>query len=67
MLNASVNKFRDTYPFVNSDPGHTGGFDDNAVPHRRIDYILCSPDLTPIKSKVICSIVSDLCAVVTKF
>jgi len=67
MLNASVNKFRDTYPFVNSDPGYTGGFDDDAVPHRRIDYILCSPDRVPTESKVICSIASDHCAVVTKF
>ncbi len=67
MLNASVNKFRDTYPFVNSDPGYTGGFDDDAVPHRRIDYILCSPDLVPTESKVMCSIASDHCAVVTKF
>ncbi|NVM53327.1 MAG: endonuclease/exonuclease/phosphatase family protein [Candidatus Helarchaeota archaeon] len=67
MLNASVNKFRDTYPFLNPDPGYTGGFDDNAVPHRRIDYILCSPDLVPTECKVICSIASDHCAVVTKF
>ena len=68
MLNASVNKFRDTYPFVNkTNPGYTGGFDDNAIPHRRIDYILCSPDLIPNESKVICSIASDHCLVVTKF
>lgn len=67
-LNASaLVKFRDSYPFVNSDPGYTGGFDDNAIPHRRIDYILCSPDLIPTESQVICSLGSDHCAVKTTF
>lgn len=67
MFNASVNKFRDTHLFLNSTPGLTGGFNDDAIPTRRIDYILCSPDLVPTASKVICSIASDHCAVLTKF
>jgi endonuclease/exonuclease/phosphatase family metal-dependent hydrolase len=67
-LNASsLVKFRDTYPYLNSDPGYTGGFDEDAVPHRRIDYILSSPDLVPTTSWVTCSLGSDHCAVVTQF
>ncbi|GAH28762.1 unnamed protein product, partial [marine sediment metagenome] len=42
-------------------------FDDNYQPTRRIDYIMCSPDLIPIESNVFCSIGSDHCAVLTKF
>ena len=57
----------DTYPFLNSDLGYTGHFDEDNLPQRRIDYIMCSPDLIPITSSVFCSIASDHCAVITKF
>jgi endonuclease/exonuclease/phosphatase family metal-dependent hydrolase len=63
----SILNFTDTYRYLNSDPGYTGDFDDNLVPQKRIDYILCSPDLTPITSTVYCSIGSDHCAVITQF
>lgn len=59
--------FTDTYRFLNSDPGYTGDFDNNLQPQKRIDYILSSPDLTPITSTVYCSIGSDHCAVITQF
>jgi len=59
--------FTDTYRLLNSDPGYTGYFDDNHNPQKRIDYILCSPDLNPISSEVFCSIGSDHCAVITQF
>ncbi len=57
----------DTYRFLNSDPGYTGHFDDNHIPRKRIDYILCSPDLTLIISEVYYSLSSDHCAVITDF
>jgi endonuclease/exonuclease/phosphatase family metal-dependent hydrolase len=59
--------FTDTYRFLNSDAGYTGHFDDNHIPHKRIDYIMCSPDLLPTFSEVYCSISSDHCAVITQF
>ncbi|NVM31198.1 MAG: endonuclease/exonuclease/phosphatase family protein [Candidatus Helarchaeota archaeon] len=68
MLNASpYNKFRDTHAFLYSSPGDTGGFDEDGNPHRRIDYIMCSPDLTPAEGQVFCSPGSDHCAVLTRF
>ncbi|NVM31506.1 MAG: endonuclease/exonuclease/phosphatase family protein [Candidatus Helarchaeota archaeon] len=67
-LNASpYNKFRDTHAFLSSNPNLTSGFDEYGTPHQRIDYILCSPNLTPIESQVICSPASDHCAVLTRF
>jgi len=63
----SALNFTDTYRFLNSDPGYTGHFDDNHIPRKRIDYILCSPDLTPIISEVYYSLSSDHCAVITDF
>jgi len=57
-------KFKDTYACLNSDSGYT--FRSNNL-FKRIDYIFCSFDLSPIKSKVIRSEVSDHCAVMTKF
>ncbi len=60
-------KFTDTYRALNSDLGYTGDFNDNLNPQKRIDYIMCSPDLNPTKSKVVCSLASDHCAVITEF
>jgi len=57
-------KFKDTYACTNSDSGYT--FRSNNR-FKRIDYIFCSFDLSPQKSKVICSEASDHCAVLTKF
>jgi len=51
--------FTDTHQ---SDPADT--FID---PPKRIDYIMCSPDLIPTQTEVICTQGSDHCAVVTKF
>jgi len=59
--------FTDTYSYLNSDPGYTGHFNDDFVPQKRIDYIMCSPDIIPTLSDVTCSIASDHCAVITKF
>jgi len=59
--------FTDTYSYLNSDPGYTGHFNDDFVPQKRIDYIMCSPDIIPTLSDVACSIASDHCAVITKF
>lgn len=68
LINSSLPlNFTDTFRFLNSDPGYTGDFDDNLQPQKRIDYILCSPDLIPITSSVYCSIGSDHCAVITQF
>lgn len=64
---SSTLKFRDTYRSLNTDPGYTSHFDENNVPHERIDYILCSPDLVPTSSKIYCSLSSDHCAVVSNF
>jgi endonuclease/exonuclease/phosphatase family metal-dependent hydrolase len=59
--------FTDTYRFLNSDPGYTGHFDENHEPHKRIDYIMCSPDLIPNTSEVFCSVSSDHCSLITQF
>jgi endonuclease/exonuclease/phosphatase family metal-dependent hydrolase len=63
----SILNFTDTYRFLNSDFGYTGHFDENHVPHKRIDYIMCSPDLIPKTSEVFCSLSSDHCSVITQF
>lgn len=63
----SILNFTDTYRFLNSDPGYTGHFDDDHIPHKRIDYIMCSPDLLPKTSEVFCSLSSDHCSVITQF
>ncbi|MHA1488233.1 MAG: endonuclease/exonuclease/phosphatase family protein [Promethearchaeota archaeon] len=60
-------RFIDTYRYLNKDFGFTGNFDDYYRPQRRIDYIMCSPDLIPKSSVIHCSIASDHCAVITKF
>jgi endonuclease/exonuclease/phosphatase family metal-dependent hydrolase len=59
--------FTDTYDFLNVDPGFTGHFDESASPKKRIDYIMCSPDLIPKSSEIFCSLASDHCAVITDF
>jgi len=63
----SILNFTDTYRFLNSDSGYTAHFDENHVPHKRIDYIMCSPDLLPKTSEVFCSLSSDHCSVITQF
>ena len=63
----SILNFTDTYRLLNSDPGYTGDFDDAHNPHKRIDYIMCSPDLLPKISRIFCSISSDHCAIITQF
>ncbi len=63
----SILNFTDTYRFLNSDPGYTGHFDDDHNPHKRIDYIMCSPDLLPKTSEVFCTLSSDHCSVITQF
>ncbi|MFX0058485.1 MAG: endonuclease/exonuclease/phosphatase family protein [Candidatus Heimdallarchaeota archaeon] len=63
----SILNFTDTYRYLNTFPGYTGHFDDNHIPQKRIDYIMCSPDLFPKSSYVFCSISSDHCAVITQF
>ncbi len=57
-------KLCDSYRFVNDDSGYT--FRSNA-PFKRVDYIMCTFNLIPITSKVICTEASDHCAVVTEF
>jgi len=59
-----VIKFRDTYEYLNDDDGYT--FRSNNL-FKRIDYIFCSFDLTPIESQVLCSDASDHCSVITTF
>lgn len=59
--------FTDTYDILNVDPGYTGHFDETGVPQKRIDYIMCSPDLIPKNSEIFCSLASDHCAVITDF
>ncbi len=54
----------DTYHYLNQDSGFT--FRSNNL-FKRIDYIICSYDLNPIKSEVIVTQASDHCAVLTKF
>ena len=60
-------RFIDTYRYLNKDFGYTGNFDDYYRPQRRIDYIMCSPDLIPKSSVIHCSLASDHCALITKF
>ena len=57
-------KFKDTYASLNSDTGYTFRSDNR---FKRIDYIFCSFDLSPIRSRVIHTEASDHCAVLTKF
>jgi len=64
---SSILNFTDSYRSLNSDPGYTGHFNENHIPRKRIDYILCSPDLIPQISEVYCSISSDHCALITQF
>ena len=63
----SILNFTDTYRFLNSDLGYTGHLDEDHIPHKRIDYIMCSPDLLPKTSEVFCSLSSDHCSVITQF
>jgi len=63
----SILNFTDTYRFLNSDPGYTSHFDDDHLPNKRIDYIMCSPDLLPKTSEVSWSLSSDHCSVITQF
>ena len=65
--NTSILNFTDTYKFLNADFGYTGHFDEDHIPHKRIDYIMCSPDLIPKTSIVFCSQSSDHCSVITQF
>lgn len=64
---SSILNLTDSYRFLNSDPGYTGHFDENYIPRKRIDYIMCSTDLIPKISEVYCSISSDHCALITQF
>ncbi|MFX1558803.1 MAG: endonuclease/exonuclease/phosphatase family protein [Promethearchaeota archaeon] len=63
MNNNKVTKI-DTYRYVNQDSGNT--FRSGNL-FKRIDYIICSYDLNPTQSEVICTQASDHCAVLTKF
>ncbi|MHA1805443.1 MAG: endonuclease/exonuclease/phosphatase family protein, partial [Promethearchaeota archaeon] len=63
LIKASPMNFIDTA----RNAGYTGHFDENFIPRKRIDYILCSPDMNAKSSHVYCSIASDHCAVITKF
>ena len=63
----SILNFTDTYRFLNSDLGYTGNFNEDHIPNKRIDYIMCSPDLLPETSEIFCSLSSDHCAVITQF
>ena len=63
----SIFNFTDTYRILHSDPGYTGHFDEDHDPHKRIDYIMCSPDMYPTSCEVFCSLSSDHCAVITQF
>jgi len=60
-------KFIDTHKYLENNPDLTCEYDEDYNPTKRIDYILCSPDLIPLKSYVHCSIASDHCAVITRF
>ncbi len=57
----------DTHRILNAEPDLTCCFDENNEPTARIDYILCSPGLSPQKTKVVCSLASDHCAELTQF
>ncbi|MFX1356979.1 MAG: endonuclease/exonuclease/phosphatase family protein [Promethearchaeota archaeon] len=63
----SILKFTDTYRILNSDLGNTSWFDEDHNPTKRIDYIMCSPDLNPKTCEVFCSLSSDHCSVITGF
>lgn len=63
----SILNFTDSYRFLNTFSGYTGDFNEDHIPQKRIDYIMCSPDLVPKSSYVFCSISSDHCAVITQF
>ena len=63
----SILDFTDTYRILNSDPGYTGHFDEDHDPHKRIDYIMCSPDVIPSSCEIFCSLSSDHCALITQF
>ena len=63
----SVLNFTDTYRILNSGPGFTAHFNEDHVPQKRIDYIMCSPDLVPKTCQVFCSLSSDHCSVITQF
>lgn len=53
---------------LNFTDTHQSDPDDTFIdPPKRIDYIMCSPDLIPTQTEVICTKGSDHCAVVTKF
>ncbi len=57
----------DTHLILHAEPDLTCCFNENNEPQNRIDFILCSPDLTPQKSKVVCTLASDHCKVLTQF
>jgi endonuclease/exonuclease/phosphatase family metal-dependent hydrolase len=63
----SVLNFTDTYRILNSGPGFTAHFNEDHIPQKRIDYIMCSPDLVPKTCQVFCSLSSDHCSVITQF
>ena len=63
----SILNFIDTYRILNSGFGFTAHFDEDHVPQKRIDYIMCSPDLFPKSCQVFCSLSSDHCSVITQF
>jgi len=63
----SILNFTDTYRYLNTFSGYTGDFNEDHIPQKRIDYVMCSPDLVPKNSYVFCSISSDHCAVITQF
>ncbi|MHA1294943.1 MAG: endonuclease/exonuclease/phosphatase family protein, partial [Promethearchaeota archaeon] len=62
-------KFTDTHAYLFKKPEFTGGFDEenDFKPTHRIDYIFCSPDLSPKDGDVHWSLSSDHCAVITEF
>ena len=67
LMSHTTLEFVDTHELLYPTAEFTGGLDDNAVPSNRIDYIFCSPDITPISGEVWCSLSSDHCAVITSF
>ncbi|MBY9003070.1 MAG: hypothetical protein KGD73_03790 [Candidatus Lokiarchaeota archaeon] len=63
----SLLNFTDTHRLINSGLGYAGHFDEDHVPHIRIDYIICSPNLLPTTSEVFCSLSPDHCSVRVKW
>lgn len=63
----SVLNFTDTYRILNSGSGFTAHFDEDHTPQKRIDYIMCSPDLVPTTCQIFCSLSSDHCSVISQF